>query len=186
MDPNQALDDLKTIRQIMDRTQKASGGNGGWFMVIAGVMWLVGFMGNQFLSEKYAGWVWAAANVGGMLAMIWVGMRLARHSGMSTPMWKPIFFFWIALGVFSTLLGWLFHINDGSRIGLLILLVVAMGYAQIGAIFQHWLIGTTGTLIAVLTIGAFLLLPAYFALVMAVLGGGLLIGSGLLMVRSGR
>ncbi|MCP4535718.1 MAG: hypothetical protein GY832_01060 [Chloroflexi bacterium] len=186
MDPNQALDDLKTIRQIMDRTQKAAGGDGGWFMVIAGVMWLVGFTGNQFLSDEYAGWLWAAANVVALLAMIWVGMRLARTSGISTPMWQPILVFWIVLGVFSVLLGWLFHINDGNRIGLLILLVVAMGYSQIGALFHHWLIGTTGILIAVLTIGAFFLVPAYFALVMAILGGGLLIGSGLWMVHSGR
>ncbi len=186
MDPNQALDDLKAIRQIMDRTQKAAGGDGGWFMVVAGVMWLVGFTGTQFLSQEYAGWVWAAANVGGMLAMIWIGMRLARTSGISTSMWKPVFLFWIALGVFATLLCWLFRIHDDNRIGLLILLVVAMGYTQIGALFQHWLIGTTGVLIAVLAIGAYFLFPAYFALVMAVLGGGLLIGSGLMMVRSGR
>ena len=186
MDPNQALDDLKTIRQIMDRTQKAAGGNGGWFMVIAGVMWIVGFTGNQFLSDEHAGWVWAVANVGGMLAMIWVGMRLARHSGMSTPMWKPAFLFWIALGVFSGLLIWLFHVNGVNRVGLLILLVAAMGFVQIGALFQHWLIGATGILIAVLSIGAFLLFPVYFALSMAILGGGLLIASGLWMIRSGR
>ncbi len=186
MDPNQALDDLKTIRQIMDRTQKATGGHGGWFMIVAGVMWLIGFTGNQFLPEEYAGWLWAVANVGGMLTMLWIGTRLSRTSGISTSMWKPIFLFWIALGLFSVLLVWLFHVNDGNRIGLLLLLVVAMGYAQIGALFQHWLIGTTGILIAALAIGAFFLFPAYFALGMAILGGGLLIGSGLLIVRSGR
>jgi hypothetical protein len=186
MDPNQALDDLKTIRQIMDRTQKAAGGHGGWFMLIAGVMWLVGFAGNQFLSEEYAGWVWAAANVVGMLAMIWTGLRLSKYSGVSTPLWKPIFFFWIALAIFDVLLAWLFGVNGSDRIGLLILLTVTMGYVQIGVIFQHRLIGTTGVLIAVLTLGAHFLLPAYFSLVMATLGSGLLIGSGLWMVRAGR
>ena len=186
MDRDQALDDLKTIRQIMGRTQKVAGGGGGWFMIIAGVNWLVGFAGNQFLSEEQAGWVWAATNIGAMLAMVWAGLRLSKHRGLSTPLWKTIFLLIIALAVFDVLLAWLFSVNDSDRIGLLILLTIAMGYVQLGIIFQHRLIGTTGILIAVLTLGAHFLLPAYFSLVMATLGGGLLIGSGLWMVRAGR
>ena len=186
MDPHQALDDLKTIRQIMDRTQKVAGGHGGWFMILAGVNWLIGFTGSQFLSQEQAGRVWAVTNVGMMLAMVWVGLRLGKHRGLSTPLWKSIFSLIAALVVFAVLLAWLFGVNGSDQIGLLILLIIAMGYVQIGVIFQYRLISTTGVLIALLTVGAHFLLPAYFSLAMATLGGGLLIGSGLVMVRAGR
>lgn len=183
MDRNQALDDLKTIRQIMKRTQKAAGRHGGWFILIAGVMWLVGFTASQFLPE-HVGWVWAVVNLGGVIAMIWTGMHLAKHGSTKTPLWKPIFFFWVTLAAFAILLVWLFDVNSSIQIGLLALLTAALGYVQIGAIFQSYHISITGILVAALTIGAFYLIPDYFLLAMAVLGGGLLIGSGLWMVRS--
>lgn len=184
MDRNQALDDLKTIRQIMKRTQREAGRHGGWFILIAGVMWLVGFTANQFLPEEYAGWTWSVVNLGGMSAMIWAGIRLMRHGDIRTPWWKPIFFFWMTLAGFAMLLGWLFGVNNSIQIGLLAILVAALGYVQIGAIFQSLHISTTGILVAALTIGAFFLTPDYFLLAMALLGGGLLIGSGLWMIRS--
>jgi hypothetical protein len=185
MDRNQALDDLKTIRQIMNRTQKEAGRHGGWFILIAGVMWLVGFTANQFLPEEYIGWTWAAVNLGGIIAMLWAGIRLMRHGSTRTPLWKPIFFFWLVLAAFAMLLGWLFGVNGSNQIGLLALLVAALGYVQIGAIFQSYHISITGILVATLTIGAFFLIPDQFLLAMAFLGGGLLIVSGLWMVRSG-
>jgi hypothetical protein len=84
--------------------------------------------------------------------------------------------------LFSILLVWLFKMYDSSDIGLLALLVAALGYVQMGFIFQSRHISTTGILTAVLTVGSFFLIPSYFPLVMAILGGGLLIGSGLWMI----
>ena len=43
MDQNQAIDDLKAIRQIMDRARRTSGGGGGWFMVLWGIILFIGF-----------------------------------------------------------------------------------------------------------------------------------------------
>ena len=186
MDSHQALDDLKTIRQIMDRTQKMAGGHGGWFMILAGVTWLIGFTGSQFLPERYAGWIWAAVNACGIIAMVWTGLRLRKHSGIRTPFWKPIFFYWLAMGIFAMLLAWLFNVKDSNQIGLLALFVAALGYVQMGLLFRSWLIGITGVLITVLATGAFFLVPGYFALAMAILGGGLLIGSGARMIRAGK
>jgi hypothetical protein len=186
MDEKQVINDLKAIRQIMDHTRQSLGRHGGWFMLIAGVMWLVGFTGNQFLPKEYAGWTWAVISAGGMFAMVWVGIRLRKTSGIGMPFGKPIFFYWLAMAVFAILLAWLFNVKDSDQIGLLALFVAALGYVQIGLLFQSRIIGVTGILIAVLTVGAVFLFPAYFALVMGVLGGGLLIGSGLWMVRAGR
>ena len=183
MDRNQALDDLKTIRQIMNRTQRETGRHGGWSMVIAGLMWLIGFTATQFLPDEYINWTWAVISIAGTGAMIWVATHSTRQSGIRTSLWWPIFFFWWALAVFDVLLIWLFNITDGIQIGLVILLTVAMGYAQLG-LFYHWLITTVGILIGILSIGAFFLAADYFSLAMGILGGGLLIGSGLWMACS--
>ena len=183
MDRNQALNDLRRIRQIMDRTRRATGGFGGWFMVVAGAMWLVGLTATQFLPDEHINWTWAVISIAGTGAMIWVAARSTRHCGMRASLWWPVFLFWWALAVFDVLLIWLFKITDGIRIGLLILLTVAMGYTQLG-LFYHWLITAVGVLIGILSLGAFFLTQDYFSLAMGILGGGLLIGSGLWMVRS--
>ena len=185
MDHSQALDDLKSIRQIMDRTRRTSGRYGGWFMAIAGVMWLVGFTGSQFLPHEYIGWVWAVVSTLGTLAMVWVGIYARRHSSVKASPWWPFFLYWWVLGAFDLLLIWVFEIDDHAHIGLLILLTTGLGYVQFGALF-HWFIGAVGILIAALAIAAFLIIPAYFYLAMAILGGGLLIASGLWMVYSGK
>jgi hypothetical protein len=185
MDDRQARDDLKTIRQIMDRTRKESAGYGGWFMVIAGVTWLIGFTANQFLPAVYGGWTWLVLNAIMVGVMIWAALRWRRRGNVRSALLGPLVLYWLALGAFAVLIAWLFNVSDGARIGLLALLTVGLGYVLMGILF-HWLIAVVGILLVVLTVGAFLLVPEYFPLAMAFLGGGLLIGSGLWMVRSGK
>jgi hypothetical protein len=185
MDEKQARDDLKTIRQIMDRTRKGSAGYGGWFMVIAGVSWLIGFTASQFLPDAYVGWMWMVLNISMVGTMIWTALRWRQRGSVKSALWGPLFLYWLALVAFDALIAWLFNMNDGARIGLLALLTVGLGYVLMGILF-HWLIAVVGVLIAAFTVGAFLLVPEYFPLAMGFLGGGLLIGSGLWMVRSGK
>jgi hypothetical protein len=183
MDERQARDDLKTIRQIMNRTRRGSAGYGGWFMVTAGVSWLIGFTASQFLPEAYVGWMWMVLNTSMVGIMIWIALRWRRRSSVRSTLWGPLFLYWLALVAFDALIAWLFNITDGAQIGLLALLTVALGYVLMGILF-HWLITAVGILIAALAVGAFLLVPGHFPLAMGLLGGGLLIGSGLWMVRS--
>jgi hypothetical protein len=148
-------------------------------MVIAGVMWLIGFTGSQFPPDKYVGRMWLVLNTGMIAAMVWTAIRWGQRGSLKSSLWGGIFLFWLSLGIFDALIVWLFDVNEGTRIGLLALLTVALGYALMGILF-HWLIATVGILIAVFTVGAFFLLPDYFTLTMAILGGGLW------MVRSGK
>jgi hypothetical protein len=68
----------------------------------------------------------------------------------------------------------------------LILITIALGYAQIGLLFSQWPLCAIGVALVALVVGAFLLAQAYFFLIVALLGGGLMIGTGLWMVRSGK
>jgi hypothetical protein len=180
MEHDRVEDDLKAIRQIMERTRKATDKGGGWIMVLWGGIWFVGFLCSQFVQNNVIAWIWAGLNTVGMGGTIWLALRM-RGRGVSSPFWRPIVFWWASLIAFDWLIVWLLHIRTGSDLLLLILLTVALGYVQFG-LFTHWAISATGVALAALAVGATLLIPDYFYLAMAVLGGGVLAGTGLWFV----
>ena len=91
---------------------------------------------------------------------------------------------WLALGVFDVLFVWLFELETAYHFPLLILITIALGYVQVGLLSSYAPLIIVGVAIAALAVGAFLLVQPYFFLSVALLGGGLLIGTGLWMVRS--
>jgi hypothetical protein len=184
MDPDRALDDLKTIRQVMERTRRGGGKTGGWFMILWGAVWFVGFLGSQFLPDEAVAWLWPVLNILGAAISVWLGVRTGHRGGVRSTAWRPILLWWLALFVFDGLMVWLFQLHTGRDLTLLITLTVALGFVLFG-LFIYWVISAVGMLIAVLVVGAAVLLPDYLYLVMAFLGGGLLMGSGLWFVRSG-
>ena len=185
MKEKQALNDLKAIRQIMDRTRQSASGESGWLSVTGGLMWLVGFMGQQFLPGNLAGWAWLVVNTIGLLVIAWLWVRLTRRDRVSSPFMRSIMLSWLALGIFAALFIWLFELRTVLHILLLILVATALGVLQMGLLFSYWPFSVAGVGIAAAIVGAYLLVPDYFLLTAALLGGGLLIGAGLWMVRSG-
>jgi len=185
MNEKRVLNDLKAIRQIMDRTRQSASGESGWFSVTGGVMWLVGFLGQQFLPEHLTGWVWLVGNTIGLLVIAWLWVHLSRRGQVSSPIMRSIMLSWLALGVFAALFAWLFELRTNLHILLLVLIVTALGVVQMGLLFSYWPFSLAGLGIAAAIVSAYLLTPDYFFLTAALLGGGLLIGVGLWMVRSG-
>ncbi|MBN1978256.1 MAG: hypothetical protein JW918_12740 [Anaerolineae bacterium] len=185
MNEKQVLNDLKAIRQIMDRTRQSTSGESGWFSVTGGMMWLVGFLGQQFLPEHLTGWVWLVGNTIGLLIIVWLWVRLTRTGQTSSPVMRSIMLSWLALGVFVALFIWIFEVRTIIEILLLVLVTTAFGVIQVGLLFSYWPFSLAGLGITAAIVSAYLLTPDYFFLTAALLGGGLLIGIGLWMVRSG-
>lgn len=183
MDPNQAVDDLKAIRQIMGRTRSAIGRQGGWIMVLWGVIWFIGFSSNQFLPDL-TGWIWLVLNVVGMAITIWLGSRIGQGD-VRVSFWRQVLLWLLSLVVFDALLVWLFDVTDAHNLLLLFLLTIALGYVQFGT-FTHWVFGVVGVLMAAVAVGARLLTPDYFFLVIGIFCGGTLACGGLWMVRQGK
>lgn len=182
MDSERARDDLKAIRQVMDRTRRTAGRHGGWFMVVWGIVWFVGFLGTQFLPDRIVLWFWQVLTLLGAIISVWIGIRVGRGSDVRSSILRPLILWWLALIVFDVLLAWLFGLHTDRDLTLLIVLTVALSYFQFG-LFTHWAISLVGALLAVLTVAAALLLPEYLSLAMAFLGGGVLTVSGLLFIR---
>jgi hypothetical protein len=183
MDSIRAADDLRVIRQVMDRTRRAAGRHGGWFGVLWGAIWVVGFLSNQYLPEDTAGWLWMVLDIGGGVASALIGARIAR-SGVRSPLWARILLFFLALAVFDGLLVWLLGLRGMREVALLITLTVALASVQVG-LFTSGPFTTIGLLVAAVAVGAIALVPGYFYLAMAGLGGLLMLG-GLWVVRSER
>ncbi len=185
MEHDNALNDLRVIRQVMEQTRRSIAiGGGGYFMIIWGVVWLVGFLGSQFLTGPAQGWLWLAADALGVIATLVVGYRLGNRMRVR-PGWR-LGVFWLALIVYGFLWGWLLQPPDGMRGALFIVTVAMFGYVVMGIWLSSRVIAWVGIGVTVLALAGYFLLPAYFAAWMALLGGGTLIGSGIYISRRWR
>lgn len=183
MDRNEAADDLKAIREVMNRTHQAEGGKGGWIMIVWGIIWVIGFGISQFLTEPIPGIAWAILNAIGLTLTFWLMITMSR-SGVRSPVWRMILLWWLSLIVFDVLIIWLFRIKLDNNLMLLIVLTIALGYIQFG-LFTHWTISLAGLAIAALTVIAHLVIPDYLFLSIGLIGGGTLLGTGVWFVRRG-
>ncbi len=184
---DEALDDLKAIRQIMERARRTSDGFWGWFLVLWGAIWLVGFLSTGLLAraqrEAVIPWVWAPLNAFGVIGSILLSLQMARRARTkSSTIWWPFMLWWFAMMVFDQLLVWFLPIREGHQIAILIVLTIALGYFQMG-LFTHWLLSAIGAFIGALAVLTAVFMPQYVGLAMAVLGGGALIGGGLWALR---
>lgn len=185
MEHNDALDDLRVIRQVMEQTRRSIAvGGGGYFMIIWGVVWLVGFLGTQFLEGTAEGWLWLSVDALGALASVAVGYRLGTRMRVR-PGWR-LGLFWLALIVYAGLWAWILLPPDGMRLALFIVTAAMFGYVVMGIWLSSQLIAWVGVGVTALALAGYFLLPAYFAAWMALLGGGTLIGSGLYISRRWR
>jgi hypothetical protein len=126
-----------------------------------------------------------AVNAIGLSAIAWLLIRAARQNTASPPLLRSLMLSWLALGVFDVLFILLFELETFYHLPLLILVTIALGYVQMGLLSSYAPLVVAGIAVAALAIGAFLLVQPYFCLIVALLGGGLLIGTGAWMIRSG-
>jgi hypothetical protein len=185
------MDDLKAIRQIMERARRSSDGFGGWFMVLWGAIWFLGFTGTHVLlhlrQEQAIKWLWASLDTLGILGSIYLSLRMAQRARTkSSTIWIPILLWWLALAAFDGVLVWQLQLyTNPPSMTLLFVLTIALGYIQFG-LFTHWSISVVGLFIGILAVALATGLPGYFNLGVAFLGGGAMIGGGLWALRYGR
>ncbi|NKB72504.1 MAG: hypothetical protein GKR89_35960 [Candidatus Latescibacteria bacterium] len=174
MDHKDALDDINQIRRIMDQTRRAIMASGtGYILIVWGAVWLLGFSARQFLASDTVNIVWAVLVVVGIVASIGLGRRY--DSTVRGELSWRIGVFWVALFGYSFL--WQHILSSALPEVLFIVTVVMFGYIVLGLWLGNFLVwlgfGVTGLAL----LGGYFS-PAYFALWMAVLGGGALMGSG--------
>jgi hypothetical protein len=186
INPSEAESALASIRQTEDQMRKAVNASGGGYqMLIWGIIMMIGYTLNQFadrLSVATIAGTWITLSVIGNFVSVMMSVRMARkfHSpyGARIGAMLPIF-------ILFGLVGALFVHPAGPReINLLIYLLVMLWLAMMGLWVKLSLLWISLVFTGLMLFG-YMVLPDYFFLWLAIVGGGALIGSGLFLL-SGR
>ncbi len=177
---------LAEIREVQARTRRALGrGAGPYYMMIWGTVWFLGYLGSQFLSFETAGLVWTALVIPGMIASALVGGRVTlRFRGATYD--ARIGLFWLALLAHAALIILMAGIaEEPVLMSYVVALFAMLGYVVMGL----WLwtpLAWVGLSVTAIGTVSYLLMPGYFCLIMALLGGGTLFLSGFYVLRAWR
>ncbi len=179
--PTEAEEALRAIESVAHKTRHSIASGGTTItLIITGVIWLVGFLATQFLSTVIVGYIWAGLSIFGTLLGFILGNRRSKllRSPLMIPMVKRVGLFWLLLILYGIAAIVIARPTDGKQATMLILLFILLGQMSMGLLFSFSSVWWTLP-ITVLALAGYFLLPDYYYLWMAVLGGGGMITIGL-------
>lgn len=179
--PAEAEEALAAIQVIAKKTREAISRSGAYaFLIIWGIVWLLGFLANHFLSGDISGYIWLGLDILGGLASAVIGarMNLRVRSTSATASGKRIVWFWLILFLYCAAAIGISWPVESKQLAMLIILFVMVGWMAMGLLLRFASIGW-GLAITGLSLIGYFFLPGIFYLWMAFLGGGGMIALGL-------
>jgi hypothetical protein len=168
--PNEAEEALAAIQ----KTRHTIVSSGAYiFLIITGIIWLVGFLATQFLPAHITGYIWGGTTLLGGALSVLLGIRMGpRVRGPSTTAsMRRIVIFWLFLVFYGIAAIAIARPTDGKQVTMFIILFTMVGQLAMGLPLSfastYWVLPIT-----VLALIGYFLLPGIFYLWMAVLGGG--------------
>jgi hypothetical protein len=178
--PSEAEEALAAIQTMMTKTRRIISSSGAYlFLILWGVIWLLGFMGSQFLPTDISGYAWIILYMlGGIISAV-LGIRIRRGVRTSSPSasGKRIAFFWLLLFFFCAAAIAVSWTADMKQMSMYIILFVMVGWMAMSLLLSFTSVWP-GVIITVLALISYFFLPGIFFLWMAILGGGGMIGLG--------
>lgn len=180
--PTEAEEALAAIQAMAQKTRRAISAGGGYlFLILWGLIWLLGFTGSQFLSQQLAGYVWLALDsLGGILTAL-LGIRMGRgvrSTAKAAPSGARIGLFWLLLFVYVIATVAVSWPAGGKQISMYIILLVMVGWMAMSLLLSFTSLWP-GLILTALALVAYFVFPGIFYLLMAILGGGGMILFGL-------
>jgi hypothetical protein len=179
--PNEAEEALSAIQNVAIKTRRSIASGGTFItLIVTGTIWLIGFLCTQFLAGAIIGYIWGGLSILGTLLGVALGFRLGKRvrSPSVAPTAKRIGFFWLLLIFYCVATLAVTRPTDGKQETLLVILFIMIGQLSMGPVIGFssvwWALP-----ISVLALVGYFLLPAFFYLWMAILGGGGMIAFGL-------
>jgi len=179
--PDEAEETLAAIQQITQKTRHAIASSGTFItLIVTGIVWLVGFLATQFLSGAIVAYIWTGMSIlGGILGTL-LGFRMAPRvrnpsAGVAA---KRAGTFWLLLILYAIVIILIARPEDGKQATLFIVLFIMIGQLSMGMLISFSSVWWALPITALALVGYFLL-PDYFYLWMAILGGGGMIAFGL-------
>ncbi len=185
--PDEAREALNLIETTTRQMRRALAYGGmPYFLIIWGVVWTLGFGASYFLgpNSPQAGMVWMVLDILGAVASFGVGAYLGQRVRSSQGL--RIGLYWLAWMFYAALILYFAHPQGGDQISLLISLFAMMGYVSSGLLYRSRFLVSLGLAVTVFIVVGYLLLPSFFNLWMALLGGGSLIAAGIYILRTWR
>jgi hypothetical protein len=179
--PNEAEESLVAVEKIMQKTRRSIASSGVHIsLVVTGLIWLIGFICTQFIKGQTLIYIWIGISVIGSMTASILGFRSSRrvHISNALPTARRIGLIWLLLVVYclaAIAIGWPL---DGKQLTMFINLFVLIGWlftSQQLSSAPIW----PGLIIIAFLLGGYFLLPEFYYLWMAIVGGGSLISLGL-------
>ncbi len=179
--PTEAEEALAAIQAMAQKTRKSIASSGAYiFLIITGIIWLVGFLSTQFLTGAIVVYIWVGMSLAGSALSILLGSRTGRRvrSASANATARRAGFFWLFLVFFAVAVIAVARPTDGKQVTMLIILFIMLGQLAMGLLLSFsstwWALPITA-----LALVGYFLLPGIFYLWMAILGGGGMIVLGL-------
>jgi hypothetical protein len=181
--PTEAEEALDAIQKMTRRTRHAISASGAYiFLIYTGMIWLVGFLANQFIPGPQAAMVWVAVSLLGSALSIINGLHMSKRvQGPLTGTYgRRIGLFWVFLALFC--LGVIATVQpiDAKQLTLIIILFVLVGQCAMSLVFS-FSYGWWSLPVGALALAGYIFIPQYFYLWMAVLVGAPMIILGLVI-----
>lgn len=179
--PNEAEEALAAIQRMTQKTRHSIASSGSYiFLIITGIIWLVGFLSTQFLTGEIVAYIWTGLSLLGTAVAILLGSRMGKRvrSPSVNATAKRALIFWLLLVFYGIAAIAIARPADGKQVTMLIIVFIMVGQSAMGLLLSFsstwWALPIT----AMALVGYFLL-PGFFYLWMGVLGGGGMIVLGL-------
>jgi hypothetical protein len=172
--PDEAEEALAAIQRTTQKARHSFASSGAYiYLIITGVVWLVGFTATQFLSGSIVAYIWVGISILGSAVSIPLGARMGSriHSPAFGTSARRIGLFWLLLILYGIAAIVIARPTDGRQVTLLVILFIMLGQMSMGLVLSFSAVWWTLPITALALVGYFLF-PGFFYLWMAVLGGG--------------
>jgi hypothetical protein len=176
--PDEAKESLDEVQNMMYKTRRSIAGSGAYiFLIITGIIWMVGFLATQFFSPEIATYIWIGASLLGTAIAILLGSRLGgRVRGASTDaMTKRAALFWLLLVFYGIAVIAVTRPADSKQITMIVILFIMIGQLSMGMLLSFSSFWWALPITALALIGFFLFLDIFYLWMALLVGGGMIL-----------
>ncbi|MBE0695789.1 MAG: hypothetical protein IH586_02595 [Anaerolineaceae bacterium] len=181
LSPNEAEEELAAIQKMMRKTRHSIANSGAYiFLIVTGVIWLVGFLSTQFLTGSIIAYIWIGMSLLGTALSVLLGVRMGpRVRGPSSAATaKRAGIFWMLLVFYAIAIIAIARPSDGKQLTMFIILFIMIGQLSMGMLLSFSSVWWVLPITALALVGYFVF-PNIFYLWLGVLGGGGMIALGI-------
>lgn len=182
MKPEEALDQVAYMRRLVERSRIKVSEFGPWF-ILWGVLWMVGYLGAEWLPAPARNWVWPGVYFAGFGLSFLSGARHQAAGGTAPDLLRKLGWISLALLGGSIALPFLFFAAPEQHIvNAYYPFVIGLIYIANGIFLGREVVAIGGWLVVAGAAAVWIPAP-WQAIFLAVAGGGSLILTGLLLRR---